>query len=89
MNKGWWTQQQLADAICVSQPTVQRWLKGTVPDGNHLAAMADFFGVSMDALWGRAPLNLPETTAEKPSATEVASKHLIHNAHARRKAGTV
>jgi len=50
-------QTKLAKAAGVSQPTVQRWLAGTkVPDANALCRLADYFGITMDALWGRAPL---------------------------------
>lgn len=49
------TQVQVASAVKVSQPTVQRWLKGKMPDGNELFALADLFRISVDELLGRTP----------------------------------
>jgi transcriptional regulator with XRE-family HTH domain len=44
------TQQIVADGVGVSQPTVQRWLKGTIPGGEELLKLANFLGVDPYAL---------------------------------------
>ena len=64
MKKQLGNQTKLADVAGVSQPTVQRWLVGDkVPDANDLCRLADFFNVSVDAILGRAELNLPPVEA--------------------------
>lgn len=55
------TQEAVAAAIGVSQPTVQRWLKGShLPDAEDLAKLADLFKISADDLLGRAALKYPD-----------------------------
>lgn len=49
------TQKQLADAINVQSPSVQRFEYGTVrPSLDKLIVMADYFNVSLDYLVGRS-----------------------------------
>ena len=61
------TQQEVADAVGVSQPTVGRWLQGKAIDGADLLKLATFFSVSPFTLMGDEPLQataLRETPAE-------------------------
>jgi len=46
------TQDQIAAAVGVSQPTVGRWLKGTMPGGFELVKLAEFLGVHPRVLLG-------------------------------------
>jgi transcriptional regulator with XRE-family HTH domain len=47
-----WTQAKLAEALGVSQSTVNRWTKGTEPEGDHRDALAqlydEFYGLGSD-----------------------------------------
>lgn len=47
------TQEQLAKHTQVTTQAVSKWENGGVPDTDLLPAIADFFGVSIDALFGR------------------------------------
>jgi transcriptional regulator with XRE-family HTH domain len=44
------TQKVLAEAVGVEQPTVGRWLDGSLPEIDKLLAIADSFGVSINSL---------------------------------------
>ncbi len=47
------TQEQLAEALCVTAGAVYKWENGrSTPEVGLLADMADLFGISMDALLG-------------------------------------
>lgn len=46
------TQVALAEAARVSQTAVSRWLNGSIPAGDTLQLIAQFFGVTMEALLG-------------------------------------
>ncbi len=47
-------QKQLANILGVSQPTISDWETGRkVPSTQSAEKLANFFGVSMDYLWGR------------------------------------
>ena len=46
-------QEELARAVGVSTQAVSKWENGGVPDVDLLPAIADFFGVSIDSLFGR------------------------------------
>jgi transcriptional regulator with XRE-family HTH domain len=54
-------QEQLAEALGVSQGTVSRWEKGSSPRGEHLQLLAEFFGKTVDELCGmrRISVGLP------------------------------
>lgn len=47
------TQEQLGEMLNVSGQAVSKWEKGGVPDVSLLPRIADLFGVSIDALFGR------------------------------------
>lgn len=47
------TQEQLAQHLGVSAQAVSKWENGSYPDGDLLPKIADFFGVSIDYLYGR------------------------------------
>ena len=50
------TQEQLAEYLYVSVPAVSQWESGkTVPDVTTLLALANFFDVTLDELFDRAP----------------------------------
>lgn len=48
------TQEALAIHLGVSPQAVSKWENGSYPDGDLLPKIADFFGVSIDYLYGRA-----------------------------------
>ncbi len=47
------TQEQLASHLGVSAQAVSKWENGNYPESDLLPAIADFFGVSIDFLYGR------------------------------------
>lgn len=47
------TQEQLASHLGVSAQAVSKWENGNYPESDLLPAIADFFGVSIDYLYGR------------------------------------
>jgi transcriptional regulator with XRE-family HTH domain len=47
------TQEELAKAAGVSTQAVSKWENGGLPDSELLPSIADFFGVSIDTLFGR------------------------------------
>lgn len=47
------TQEQLAGHLGVSAQAVSKWENGNYPESDLLPALADFFGVSIDFLYGR------------------------------------
>ena len=49
------TQEQLAECMGVTGQTISKWENGTTcPDVMLLPVLADFFGVTVDALYGRS-----------------------------------
>lgn len=48
------TQETLAAHLGVSPQAVSKWENVSYPDGDLLPKIADFFGVSIDYLYGRA-----------------------------------
>jgi transcriptional regulator with XRE-family HTH domain len=60
------SQQQLADRLNINRSTYARYELGqTQPDYETLQRLADFYGVSVDYLFGREnKKNLPELTAK-------------------------
>lgn len=53
------TQEALAVHLGVSPQAVSKWENGSYPDGDLLPKIADFFGVSIDYLYGRADEEAP------------------------------
>ena len=54
------SQKQLADIVNLTQQAIGKWEKGLAePDSKALAALADFFNVSVDYLLGRAVSKAP------------------------------
>lgn len=53
------TQETLAVHLGVSPQAVSKWENGSYPDGDLLPKIADFFGVSIDYLYGRATEDAP------------------------------
>lgn len=47
------TQEQLATYLGVSPQAVSKWENGSYPEGDLLPKIADYFGVSIDYLYGR------------------------------------
>lgn len=50
-------QEELGNAVGVSTQAVSKWECGGVPDTELLPAIADYFGVTLDALFGRDSLS--------------------------------
>ena len=49
-------QEELANYVGVSAQAVSKWENGGMPDTDLLPRIADFFGTSIDALFGRKPM---------------------------------
>ncbi len=47
------TQEQIADYLGVSPQAISKWENGSYPNGDLLPRIADYFGVSIDYLYGR------------------------------------
>ena len=63
------TQEQLASALGISYQAVSKWETGnSCPDITALPLLAELFGVSIDALFGRAEATAPESARERPGA---------------------
>lgn len=50
------TANDVADAICVTRPTVKRWRRGEAIAVRNMNKLAAYFGVSIAELIGLAPL---------------------------------
>lgn len=60
---------RLAAHVETDRTRIHSWLTGTsTPRVEALASIADYFGVSMDYLWGRS--DDPGTTSEAPAEPE-------------------
>lgn len=61
------TQKQLAESIGASQSNVSDWLNGkTLPSADKLVALADFFDVTIDYLFGRTDVRTPAAETAQP-----------------------
>ncbi len=72
------TQEELAGVVGVSAQAVSKWERGGVPDTELLPAIADYFGVTIDRLFGRELTDpadvdraLVERIAELPQAQRI------------------
>ena len=65
------TQEDLARAVGISAQAVSKWENGGVPDAELFPAIADFFDVTIDALFGRevTAKNVEKALAEKMANT--------------------
>lgn len=79
-----WSQEELAERLDVSRQSVSKWEGGlSVPELDKIIAMSTIFGVSTDYLLKdeveKAPLNVSDTTAPKPSrvVTEREAKEYV------------
>lgn len=53
------TQEQIADYLGVSPQAISKWENGSYPNGDLLPRLADYFGVSIDYLYGREKKEVP------------------------------
>lgn len=63
------TQKQFAEVIEVSQPTVVKWLKGTIPKGDALNRAAEYFGLHPDYLLNPGRYRDPFEKAKEAAAS--------------------
>ena len=65
------TQEQLAGALGISYQAVSKWENElSSPDISTLPLLADVLGLSLDELFGRAPMQPEEKTLEEPEQAE-------------------
>lgn len=71
------TQDILASHLGVSPQAVSKWENGSYPDGDLLPQIADFFGVSIDYLYGRAKkeISLEQRILDKLQSIEIRRKN--------------
>ena len=50
-------QEELANALNVSAQAVSKWENGGTPDIEHIPAIADYFGVTTDEIFGRGKVS--------------------------------
>ncbi|MCL2360625.1 MAG: helix-turn-helix domain-containing protein [Defluviitaleaceae bacterium] len=58
------TQETLAEAVGITPQSVSKWEVGGSPDAMLLPTIADYFGVSIDRLFGRKCRNLNDLSAD-------------------------
>lgn len=71
------TQEELAEHVGVSAQAVSKWENGGAPDSALLPDIADFLGVSVDALFGRSIVNYS-------GLHEAVSKHIVDTPYEKR-----
>lgn len=62
------SQEELAEMMLVSRQAVSKWERGTaIPTTENLKYLSELYGVSLECLFGDAPLapKYPETAGEK------------------------
>lgn len=64
-------QEELANAVGITTQAVSKWECGGTPDAELLPLIADFFGVSIDTLFGRKVIDYSDLKSEL--AKEIAS----------------
>lgn len=76
------TQEQLASYLGVSPQAVSKWENGSYPDGDLLPRIADYFGVSIDYLYGRdtEKVSLEQMVMDSIKAIKV-GENLDHSKH--------
>ena len=78
MKKTGLSQNELGRMTNISQATISSYLKGrTAPKSGELSRLADFFGVSMDYLWGRSENQTPCQSAVPVSSSEWRDRALL------------
>lgn len=68
------TQEQIADYLGVSPQAISKWENGSYPNGDLLPRIADYFGVSIDYLYGREKKEVPLEQQILESIQELALK---------------
>ena len=74
------TQEEMGKALGVSMQAVSRWENGGAPDIMLLPALADYFGVSIDALFGRESGSIPAEAAILKRLTRLPQESRIEEA---------
>jgi transcriptional regulator with XRE-family HTH domain len=62
--------KEIADATGISAPSITNYFKGEIPKSTQLAALADYFGVTMDFLYRGAEETFKEQGGPYGEATE-------------------
>jgi transcriptional regulator with XRE-family HTH domain len=65
------TQETLAEVVGISAQAVSKWESGGLPDIELLPAIADYFGISIDELFGRSVFS--DSRAETATAKYISS----------------
>ena len=69
-----WSQQRLADELCLSKSSVNMYERGEREPGfETMEAIADLFNVDMNYLYGRTDIKIADPIAFKPQLTPAAS----------------
>lgn len=72
------TQQELADALGITQQAVGRWERGlATPDSSTLPRIADYFGVTVDELLGRDTKPAPIVEKKPKDLKKILEQHEI------------
>lgn len=72
------SQNELGRMTNISQATISSYMKGrTAPKSGELSRLADFFGVSMDYLWGRSENQTPCQSSMPVSSSEWQDRALL------------
>ena len=76
--KGRLTQQDIANGVGVAQPTVQRWLTGTIPGGAEIYRLAKFLNVTVEHFFENgdsdANLMMMHETTPPPDQKKIVAK---------------
>jgi transcriptional regulator with XRE-family HTH domain len=64
------TQLELGKTLGISHTSVGRWLAGSVPHKRTVAQLAEYFGVTVEALLNESPLPGEVTAEERPEVGE-------------------